>query len=458
MEPPAAPVDRTLAVPAAHASLSWRERAGSLLRFLGKRADEERLLQVASSLTFTTVLGVVPLLAVVLSLFTAFPLFNDFRVALEDFLANNLMPPAVSDNIMDHLNQFAQQASRLTTIGGAFLVVTSLMLIMTIDMAFNDIWRVTRQRPLAQRALIYWAVITLGPVLAGASLWTTSVLARESMGLAGDTMSRALELTLSYVPIALTAIGFAALYVVVPNRKVEWKDALAGGVCTALLLELTKRGFALYITKFPTYTVIYGAFATVPVFLLWIYLSWLAVLLGAAIAAILPYLRMGRWDIHRRPGAEFIDALAVLRALYSARNQGQAARDSTDLARQLRLHPDELADVMATLTSLGLVSRVQTRNRESWVLSCDPQAATLAPLVDRFLIDRGQRRLENEPEILETIAPLLAGGVSMPLEALLRPAAPQAASTTGAPTDSRSKSTISKAPDDATEENHAQSH
>ena len=146
----------------------------------------EKLLQVASSLTFTTVLAIVPMLAVVLSLFTALPVFQEFRVALEDFLANSLMPPSVSDNIMEYLNQFARQASRLTAIGGAFLLVTSLLLIMTIDKAFNDIWHVTRQRPLPQRALVYWAVITLGPVVAGASLWATSFVARESMGLVRD--------------------------------------------------------------------------------------------------------------------------------------------------------------------------------------------------------------------------------------------------------------------------------
>ena len=155
-------------------------------RFTSQRADEEKLLQVASSLTFTTVLAIVPMLAVVLSLFTAFPVFQEFRVALEDFLANSLMPPSVSDNIMEYLNQFARQASRLTAIGGAFLLVTSLLLIMTIDKAFNDIWHVTRQRPLPQRALVYWAVITLGPVVAGASLWATSFVARESMGLVRD--------------------------------------------------------------------------------------------------------------------------------------------------------------------------------------------------------------------------------------------------------------------------------
>src|SRR5690606_4915401 len=217
-----------------------------------QRADEEKLLQVASSLTFTTVLGIVPMLAVVLSLFTAFPVFLDFRLALEDFLAHSLMPPAVSDNIMDYLNQFARQASRLTAIGGAFLVVTSLLLIMTIDKTFNDIWHVTRQRPLPQRALVYWAVVTLGPVVAGATLSATSFVGRASMGLVRDVPAL-FSLAFSFVPLVLTGLGFAALFVVVPKRHVYWRDALAGGFGTAIVLALMKAAFAYYLTRFPTY-------------------------------------------------------------------------------------------------------------------------------------------------------------------------------------------------------------
>src|SRR3546814_8181391 len=206
---PAAAQPATAAAP--RQRTPWITRAGRVFRFAAQRADEEKLLQVASSLTFTTVLGLVPMRAVVLSLFTAFPVFQDFRLALEDFLANSLMPPAVSDNIMDYLNQFAYQASRLTAIGGAFLLFTSLLLIMTIDKTFNDIWHVTRQRPLPQRALVYWAVVTLGPVVAGASLWATSFVARESLGLVSD-VPEIVSLAISFVPLILTGLGLAALF------------------------------------------------------------------------------------------------------------------------------------------------------------------------------------------------------------------------------------------------------
>ncbi|QKH33745.1 YihY family inner membrane protein [Achromobacter pestifer] len=383
---------------------SWIARTGRVMRFSAERAGEEKLLQVASSLTFTTVLAIVPMLAVVLSLFTAFPVFQEFRVALEDFLTNSLMPPSVSDNIMDYLNQFARQASRLTAIGGVFLLITSLLLIMTIDKAFNDIWHVTRQRPLRQRALVYWAIITLGPVVAGASLWATSFVARESLGLVRD-VPEAVSIAVSFIPLVLTALGFAALFVMVPNREVLWRDALVGGCVTAIVLEIMKSAFAYYLTRFPTYTVIYGAFATLPIFLLWIYLSWLAVLLGAILASSAPLIRLGRWEINRYPGAPFVDAVDALRALRQAQTANPPGLPANLLAAQLRLHQDELNGVLETLAEMGLA----TRSPEGlWVLTCDARKTSMAPVVDHFLLDRGQPRVRNDPEILRVASAVIS--------------------------------------------------
>ncbi|OWT77185.1 MULTISPECIES: YihY family inner membrane protein [unclassified Achromobacter] len=397
---------------------SWTGRTVKLLRFAASRTAEEELLQVASSLTFTTVLALVPMLTVVLSLFTAFPVFQEFRIALENFLSTSLMPPAVSDNIMNYLNQFARQASRLTAIGGAFLVITSILLIMTIDKTFNDIWHVTRQRPLAQRALIYWAAVTLGPVVAGGSLWATSFLARESMGLVKD-VPNLIGLTVSVLPLALTGFGFAALFFIVPNRRVYWRDALAGGVGTAIVLELMKAAFAYYLTRFPTYTVIYGAFATLPIFLLWIYLSWLAILFGATVAASLPLLRMGRWEVNREPGATFIDAIGVLRCLYEAQGQVPSGRSASGMAATLHLHHDELNSVLESLSDLGMVTRTQDQR---WILCCDPQRTRLDPVIDRFLLDRGQPRLKDFPEVIAIAQAALEGRAAPTLEELMQEA------------------------------------
>jgi membrane protein len=404
MNRPAEPAAAPAATESSTSRSSWGARAGRVARFTAERAGEEKLLQVASSLTFTTVLAIVPMLAVVLSLFTAFPVFQEFRVALEDFLTNSLMPPSVSDNIMDYLNQFARQASRLTAIGGVFLLITSLLLIMTIDKAFNDIWHVSRQRPLRQRALVYWAIITLGPVVAGASLWATSFVARESLGLVRD-VPEIVSVAVSFIPLILTALGFAALFVVVPNREVLWRDALVGGCVTAIVLEIMKSAFAYYLTRFPTYTVIYGAFATLPIFLLWIYLSWLAVLLGATLASSAPLIRLGRWEINRYPGAPFVDALDALRALRKAQASNPPGMPANVLASQLRLHQDELNEVLETLSGMGLATRTPEDN---WVLTCDARQTSMAPVVDYFLLDRTQARVRNDPEILRVASAVIS--------------------------------------------------
>jgi membrane protein len=398
-----------------HGRHSWLARIVKLLRFAAARTDEQRLIQVASSLTFTTVLAIVPLLAVVLSLFTAFPVFQQFRLALEDFLANSLMPPDVSSNIMDYLNQFALQASRLTTIGGAFVVVTAILLVMTIDRALNDIWHVGKQRPLSQRVLIYWCVVTLGPVVVGASLWATSFVTRESMGLVAQVPA-ALGAAISALPLVSTGLGFSALFALVPNRTVYWRDALAGGVSAAVILEVMKIGFTYYVTRFPTYTVIYGAFATLPIFLLWIYLSWLAVLFGATIAASLPIIRLRRWEPERYPGAPFIDALGVLHTLYDAQGTTPPDRSSESLSETLHLDHEELTAVLETMAGLGLVVRTDDTR---WILACDPGRTRLDGLLDTFLLDRDQPRIRADPTALVVLKSAFSENSAITLEQLM---------------------------------------
>ncbi|HEY9279932.1 MAG TPA: YihY family inner membrane protein [Eoetvoesiella sp.] len=397
---------------------AWGVNAAKVLRYAAQRAGEKKLTQVAGSLTFTTVLAIVPLLAVILALFTAFPLFADFKDALESFLTTSLMPPAVSDNVMNYLNQFAAKASGLTAIGTVFLIVVSVMLIMTIDTAFNDIWHVEQQRPLRQRMLVYWAIISLGPILAGASLWTTSFLARESLGRVAE-VSPILSFGLSSVPLLLTGLGFTALFVSVPNRQVYWRDALAGGFGAAIVLEIMKAGFAAYLTRFPSYTIIYGAFATLPIFLLWIYLSWLAILFGATVAATLPSLRLRRWAENRQAGATFVDAVNVIRLLRSAQGSPSPGRSTRYLSAHLRLHPDELLAVLRTLKELGYVVATQEKGIDQWVLACDVREANLGRIVDALLIDRSQIGLLEDPLLLNAISASLSATPAITLEQVL---------------------------------------
>ena len=397
----------------------WR-RVVRIARFAIARSLQDQIIEVAASLTFTTVLSIVPLLAVALALFTAFPLFKDYSDALQEFLATNLMPAAVSDNVMQYLNEFARQASKLTAIGSVFLMITALLLIMSIDSALNNIWHVGRQRPMSQRILVYWAVVSLGPVMLGASLWTSTYLARESLGLVTQIPILD-ELGISAVPFALTILGFGAIFVVVPNCKVLWRDAFAGGALTAIVLEAMKIGFAYYIARFPTYTIIYGTFAAVPAFLAWIYISWIGVLLGATLAANLPLIRSNRMDTVARPGSDLIDALAVLDALEIARENNPPGLTLNELDRHTDIQHESLLRLLHALSDLGLIAAAQTSRTERWLIVCDVRTAKFGPLFDRLAIDRSHCGLEQLPRLATAIIELVQGSNEPTLENVLSP-------------------------------------
>lgn len=386
--------------------------------FAFTRLMRDNLTQVASSLTFTTVLAIVPLLAVILSLFTAFPLFTDFKESLDAFLTNNLMPPSMSENIMSYLNTFAQQASRLTTIGVGFLIVTSIMLMMTIDEALNKIWHIRRQRPISQRILVYWAILSLGPIMLGASLWATAFLAREKFGLTDD-LSLLSSILVSLIPILLSVIGFTLLYLVAPNGKVALKDALIGGFTTALLLEIMKAGFTYYITRFPSYTLIYGTFATIPLFLLWIYLSWLVVLFGASVTAIAPQIRLGSFQHNILPGTRFMAAIRVLRLLHATRDDNPPGRSTAFLAASLKINQDELPEVLDPLQAMGYIVNTTGKRSERWALASS-EKASLTALSNYFLFDRQANPLHDEPEIREAIPALILSDDSVKLGDIIK--------------------------------------
>lgn len=246
-------------------------------------------MQIASSLTFTMLLAIVPILTVALTLISAFPVFRALMQNVERFLVRYMLPESAA-MLSGYAEQFAENAARLTTVGIAFVFVTAIIVMLTIDRAFNQIWRVPRLRGTAQRILIYWALLTVGPPLIGASLSVTYWLVGQSLGLVGG-MPLATEVMLDVVPLLLTATAFTLAYITIPNRRVLVRDALTGGLLAAVAFEAMKRGFAFYVAQFPTYKLVYGAFAGVPIFLLWIYLSWLVVLIGAVTAAVMPEWR-----------------------------------------------------------------------------------------------------------------------------------------------------------------------
>jgi membrane protein len=256
----------------------------SLTRLTLRRAREERLAQVAGSLTFTTVLSIVPFLAVSFALFTRFPIFDRFEKALEEYLLRSLLPADISRTVLKYLGQFAESASGLTWVGSLFVLVTAIALLLTVENALNQIWGVKKRRPFFKRVGMYLLMLAIGPPVLGASLWATSYVLSASMGLIG-TLPPAVKFVLTLGPVLLSLVALTTLFYFVPNTRVRRRDAIAGGLIASIGFELGKRGFAVYMLKFPTYKAVYGAFAAFPVFLLWVYFSWLVTLTAALIAA-----------------------------------------------------------------------------------------------------------------------------------------------------------------------------
>jgi membrane protein len=375
---------------------SWSQ-VRDLFRFAARRLNEEHLPEVAGSLTFTTVLAVVPLLTIAFAMFTVFPVFNTFRTALESYFIQNLMPSAVANNILDHLNEFAGKSMEVSAVGGVFLMITAITMLSMIDRVFNQIWRVKTTRPLQQRILVYWAIITLGPLLIGVSISATSYLFSSTQ----DAVTQlpvlgAIAYTL--ISVLLATGAFALLYMAVPNRLVDWRDAMWGGLLAAVAFELAKRLFAFYILKFPTYTVIYGAVAAIPIFLIWIYLFWMITLFGALVAAALPIVKYERWWHVPTPGSAFVDAMAILKVLYDARAASpHAAVDLHAIRALTRLGFDEAESLLVKMLDAGWVGRLKLdsprrvqwgkhsiQGVDRWTLLANPQQLTLADVYRLF--------------------------------------------------------------------------
>lgn len=370
----------------------WKTTAQTLR----ERFREDHLGLTASSLTFTTILALVPFFTVALAVFTAFPIFGKLQDALQGWLVSSLVPDSISRQVLGYLTQFASKASSLGAAGFSILLATALALILTIDRTLNDIWRVQRLRPLGQRVLIYWAAITLGPLLMGASLALTSYVMSASGGLV-KRLPDGVQLLFDSIQFVVLAGGMAALYHYVPNTPVKWRHAWTGGLFVAVCIELAKKVLAVYLGKVPTYSVVYGAFATLPILLVWIYVAWVIVLLGAVVTAYLPSLLAGVARRGTVAGWTFQLAVEVLQQLHRVRHQHIKGLRPGQLAQLLRVDGLQLAPVLEALTALDWVGQVNDAAvgeadvpESRYVLLANPRTTPLAPLVQRLLLERSE--------------------------------------------------------------------
>ena len=257
-----------------------------------RRIDEDNMTVHAGNLTFVSLLALVPLATVVFALFAAFPVFSDVSVQLRHFIFDNFVP-AAGTVVEDYLERFVSNVSRMTAVGAIGLIITALLLIHSIDSALNTIWRSTKKRPLVFSFAVYWMVLTLGPLLAGASLVMSSYLL--SVHWLNDTgLTHLLDPILRLLPLLLSVLAFWLLYSIVPTCAVPGWDAFCGALVAGVLFELGKKAFSLYVTAFPSYQMIYGVLAVIPILFLWKYWTWCIVLLGAEVTVSINHYRQLR--------------------------------------------------------------------------------------------------------------------------------------------------------------------
>ena len=291
--------------------------------------------------------------------------------------------------MLGYLTQFSRQANKLGVVGLAALLVTAIALILTIDRTLNGIWRVKKARPLTQRVLIYWAAITLGPLLLAASLALTTYVVSASAGLVGK-MPMSVRFLLDLFQFFLVAAGLAGLYRYVPNTFVLWSHAWAGGVFAAASLELAKKALSLYLSNVPTYSLIYGAFATLPILLVWVYVAWVIVLMGAVIAAYLPSLMSGGARRGGGHGWQFQLALELLQQLHRQRDTSNRGCGTSSLAQALQVSVLQMEPALEALIGLDWIGQlVDEGDQESrFILLADPDQTPLEPLMQQLLLDK----------------------------------------------------------------------
>lgn len=373
------------------------------------RFREERGFVIAASLSYTSLLALVPLVAIALSVLSAFPAFDAVKVQLID-LALTYAAPHAGVDVLTYLDEFVANTSNLTALGIVWLAATSIMLLATVEGAFNAIWRVESPRPLMMRLVAYWTTLTLGPLLFGAGLSLSTVLfAAGNLSALGIDLGIDAGGLVRLVPVVSAAVGLTVVYLALPHRRVEWRHALLGGIVAALLFEGLKVLFGIYIQRVGTFQSVYGSLSTLPVFLIWMYLAWAVVLFGAAIAAARPEWLAARWsathDGPLTPARCLLRALQVIDLLHTAARYGRTA-DNEKLLAAASGDGEALATVMTRLHEAGYVVRSDT---DTAVLIRDLDETTLHDLYRAlgYAIDSFDPAIASDTPWADELAALL---------------------------------------------------
>lgn len=348
--------------------------AGRFLAFAVRRFSEDRCLRMAASLSYTSLLAIVPLTAIAFSMLAAFPVFENVRGEFQDAVFSNFLPQS-AEAMREYFDQFLQNTTRLTAVGIVGLAATAILLLGTIEADLNTIFRVGHPRALVPRLLVFWALITLGPVLLGASFSLSTYFFALTEWVGGDAVHQSVGLLTGFLPTLIVMVALTLCYIVVPNRRINLRDAVIGGIVAGLLFAGLRRGFGIYVTKFPTYQTIYGAVSVVPIFLVWMYLSWAVVLLGAVLTAALGEWRAGVRGGRNvwRPEERLEAALGILFQLRQESRTGRGVSRER-LLKDSGLDGGVVDHLLADFQATGYADRTQ---RRGWVLVRDLSAVTL---------------------------------------------------------------------------------
>ena len=394
-----------------------RARTATFARFLWRRFIDDRLFQAAGSLAYTTVFALVPLAIVVFGVLSAFPMFERWSEALSDYVFSNFVPSAARA-AEGYLRQFSASVGQLTAAGFIALVVSLLITLNSVEQTFNRIWRVASGRPQLTRFLVYWTVLTLGAMLAAASLAVSAkVLA---LPLFGTTEGRWLaELGLRLTPVLIEFACVMLIYRVVPHHMVKWRHAIPGAMLAVVMLELVKWGMGLYLGSFQSYQKLYGTVAFVPILLLWIYLGWVSVLMGASLASSTAAFRYQPAALRLPQGCELYGLLRLIGRFREARLDGKGLDEEQILQLEPMLTDSLLQQLLEQMERIDLLRRDE---RGQWLLARDLDSLSLAELYEssQLRIPVAEEYLPFRDDLLGQAACRALDELRVPLRALLK--------------------------------------
>lgn len=375
----------------------------AFVKYVFGRFKTDKCSSVAAELTVTSLLALVPLTTVVFALLASIPNFQNMAIQLQELMFEYFVP-STGESVQNYLTEFVGKAKSMSGVGFLMLLVTALLMMRTIDISFNNIWQINQKKSVLRTFLVYWAILTLGPIFLGTSLIVTSYL--KSLPLFSDVVQPNSQWMTLGLPMLMEGIAFALMYFVIPNRKILFKHAIIAAFITTVFFEFAKSGFGIFVDSFSTYQLIFGALATIPLFLIWIYLSWSIILFGAEICHGLFSFEVKQQEKKLHP---FIQLVQLLFILARKQEQGDAINEA-----QLMAHGDwggREANVLwlERLIEAGVVAKLQNQSYCLTISAGDIRYKTIFDVADRFLPDEILVRESDLPnDVKKDIADLLA--------------------------------------------------